>query len=119
MAKQAGKLFFIEVGGAPSGSPPTVSYTNLASARSNDWTVNNTSVDVTAIDSAGMKELLEGAGITDLQLTSQMVFADSASEELVPSTSSGLVVTAIASLESSRSAPTSVLVLTTVKRLRT
>jgi TP901-1 family phage major tail protein len=75
--KQAGKLFKVEL--QNTGSPAT--YTAFLSARSSDFTINNGQVDVTALDSAGWKQLLQGAGIQDFAITLQGVFADNLQEQ--------------------------------------
>ena len=78
MAAQKGSLFLIGIGDG-LGSP--VSYANVGSARSNSLSLNNESVDVTAKDSAGWRELLEGAGITSMSVSLSGVFKDSVVEK--------------------------------------
>ena len=78
MAAQKGNLFVIENGVGPS--PYT--YTAITSARSSEFTINNTQVDVTTITSAGWKTLLQGAGLQSMAITASGVWEDSAQEKL-------------------------------------
>jgi predicted secreted protein len=78
MAAQKGNLFLIEVG---TGTAPSYTYTSLTSARSVDWTLNNSQVDVTTITSAGWKTLLQGAGIQDMAISISGVWEDSTGEK--------------------------------------
>ncbi len=80
MAAQKGSLFLVKVGDGV-GSHET--FTTVASARSTGMTVNNESVDITAKDSAGWRELLAGAGIQSMSITLSGVFKDSVQEELI------------------------------------
>ena len=80
MAAQKGNLFLIGVG---SGSGSSISYTNVTSARSVDWTINNSQVDVTTITSAGWKTLLQGAGIQNMSITLSGAWEDSTVEKSV------------------------------------
>jgi predicted secreted protein len=78
MAAQKGNLFVVEVG---TGSPGSYTYSSLTSARSVDWTLNNSQVDVTTITSAGWKTLLQGAGIQDMAISVSGVWEDAAQEK--------------------------------------
>lgn len=86
MSAQKGNLFLIGVG---SGSGSTITYTNVTSARSVDWTINNSQVDVTTITSAGWKTLLEGAGIQSMSITLSGAWEDAAIEQAVVSAATG------------------------------
>ncbi len=77
MSAQKGNLFKLEL--KNSGSP--VTYSAFTSARSTDFTVNNTQVDVTTMTSAGWKTLLQGAGIQDLAISISGVWEDSTQEQ--------------------------------------
>jgi TP901-1 family phage major tail protein len=72
-----GKLFLIQV--KTPGSPPT--YASVTSARSTDWTINNGQVDVTTKASDGWKELLEGAGISDMSISLSGVWTNTTQEQ--------------------------------------
>jgi TP901-1 family phage major tail protein len=88
MTAQAGNLFKIAIN---TGSGST--YTNFASARSNDWTISNTQVDVTNQSSAGWTTLLQGAGTQKMAISVQGVVQEGAEEAfLVTSTFGNAIV---------------------------
>ena len=66
-----GRLFLLQIG---SGSPEV--FTSVATARSTSMTINNETVDVTAKDTSGARELLECAGITSFTISLAGVFKD-------------------------------------------
>jgi TP901-1 family phage major tail protein len=86
MSAQKGNLFLLGVG---SGSGSSVTYTNVTSARSVDWTLNNSQVDVTTITSAGWKALLQGAGIQSMAITLSGAWEDAAVEQAVVTAATG------------------------------
>ncbi len=77
MSAQKGKLLLISVN--TTGD----TYVDLVEARSNDLTINGSTVEITNKGSAGWKELLEGAGITSMSLSASGVFTDSAAYQKV------------------------------------
>jgi len=79
MAAQKGSLFLVGIG--DGGGPEA--FTNIGSARSTSMSLNNETVDVTAKDSSGWRELLAGAGVTSMSISLSGVFKDSAGEEAV------------------------------------
>ncbi len=76
MPAQKGSLFLLKAG--DGGGPET--FTTVAGLRSTSFTINNATVDVTTKDSAGMRELLAGAGIQSMSVSANGVFTDSAAE---------------------------------------
>jgi TP901-1 family phage major tail protein len=75
MAASAGRDFLMKLG---SGSP--LSYTTIAAARENSLTVNGTEVDVTTMDSDGVRTLLAGAGVSSYEASISGIFTDAAGQ---------------------------------------
>lgn len=76
MATSAGRNLLMALG---SGSP-TPTYTVIAGATSNDITFNNSEVDETTMDDAGIRKLKAGAGVRSATLSLEGVFSDSAGQ---------------------------------------
>ena len=74
MPAQKGRLFLILVG--DGGGPEQ--FTAVAGLRTNGYTVGKTYVEVTNKDSGGIREALEGAGVSSLSITGGGVFKDKA-----------------------------------------
>ena len=72
MAKQKGREVLVQVE-LPAGSG---TYTSLGGTRTKSVKINNESFDASDADSAGIRELLEGAGVNSLQVTCSGLFAD-------------------------------------------
>ncbi len=81
MTAQKGSLFLLKAG--DGGGPET--FTTVGGMRATNFQINNQTVDVTNKDSAGMRELLAGAGVQSMSLSANGVFTDSAAEETVRS----------------------------------
>lgn len=73
MVASAGRDFLMKLG---TGSPLT--YTTIAAARENSLTVNGTEVDVTTMDSAGVRTLLAAAGVVSYEASISGIFTDAA-----------------------------------------
>jgi TP901-1 family phage major tail protein len=77
MAAQKGLSFLLKQGAVLS-TPTT-----LAGMRSTSMTINTEIVDVTTKDSAGVRTLLAGAGVTSLSISASGLFTDATVEETV------------------------------------
>lgn len=89
MAASAGRDLLLKLG---SGSPLT--YTTIAAARSNSMTFNNSEVDATTMDSAGVRQLLAGAGVRSATASISGVFTDAAGQaSLMTAANAGTHVT--------------------------
>lgn len=75
MAATAGRDILLKLG---SGSP--VTYTTIAAARTNTMTFDNTEVDITTMDSAGIRQLLAGAGVRSATASIDGVYTDAAGQ---------------------------------------
>ncbi len=75
MVASAGRDFLMKLG---SGSPLT--YTTIAAARENSLTVNGTEVDITNMDSNGVRTLLAAAGVSSYTSSISGVFTDAAGQ---------------------------------------
>lgn len=73
MAASAGRDLLLKLG---SGSP--LSYTTIAAARSNSMTFDNSEVDITTMDDAGVRQLLAGAGVRSAAASISGIFTDAA-----------------------------------------
>jgi len=88
MSAQKGSLFLLKVG--DGGSPET--FTTLGGLRATRFAIDNAPVDVTTKDSAGMRELLAGAGVQSMTISGSGLFTDSTAEEtLRANASSGAI----------------------------
>lgn len=74
MVAQAGKDLLLKVEDA--ALPGT--YVAVGGFRSNSFTINGEGVDITNKDSAGFKELLDGAGVRSITASGTGVFMDDA-----------------------------------------
>jgi TP901-1 family phage major tail protein len=70
MAAQQGLLFLLKVGAAA-----------VLTARQTDMTINSEMVDVTAKDTAGWRDLMDGAGMKSMTITLEGPFKDATYEE--------------------------------------
>jgi TP901-1 family phage major tail protein len=77
MGAQTGLTFLLKQGAV--GATPTT----VAGLRSTSFVYNSEIVDVTTKDSAGVRELLAGAGIRSLSVSAAGLFTDAAVEETV------------------------------------
>ncbi len=68
MAAEKGLAFLLKLGAA-----------TIAGLRSTSFTINGQEVEVTTKDSAGWRELLAGAGVTQMSITGSGVFQDGTS----------------------------------------
>lgn len=84
MAASAGRDFLMKLG---SGSP--LSYTTIAAARSNSLKFNDTEVDSTTMDDAGIRKLLAGAGVRSASASISGVFTDAAGQAALMTAVSG------------------------------
>ena len=72
MAAQKGRSFLVKAGdGATSEA-----FTTVAAFRTNSFTMNNETVDITNKDSAGWRELLANAGTKSASMSGSGVFTD-------------------------------------------
>lgn len=85
MAAQLGRSVVLKVETTPGGG----TYAAAAGGRTLTATVNNEIVDVTNKDSAGVRTLLEGAGVTSYSATIAGVFSDDSSYQLVRAAADG------------------------------
>ena len=67
MAKSKGKLLLIQAQGVNPLAP--TAYTTISALRSTSFTINEETVDVTDKDGDGWRELLEGAGISSMNVS--------------------------------------------------
>lgn len=79
MSAQKGSMFLLKVG--DGGNPET--FATVGGLRATRFTIDNAPVDVTTKDSAGMRELLAGAGLQSMTISGAGVFTDTAAEETV------------------------------------
>ena len=79
MAAGKGKLVLLKVGDGASSE----AFTTVAGLRTASITKNNQTVDVTTKDSTGWRQLLEGAGISNMSISADGIFTDAASEETI------------------------------------
>ncbi|MFQ5535170.1 MAG: phage major tail protein, TP901-1 family [Sphingomonadales bacterium] len=70
---EKGSAFLLKAG---DGGPITELFTTVAGLRSTSFTINGETVDVTTKDSAGWRELLDGAGVTSMSISGSGVFQD-------------------------------------------
>lgn len=85
MAAQLGRSVVLKVETTPGGG----TYGTVGGGRTMTMTINNEIVDVTNKDSAGVRQLLEGAGVTSYGATIAGVFDDGANFQLVRAASQG------------------------------
>lgn len=76
MAAQKGRLHLLKLGASGAGG-------TFAGLRNLSVTVNNEPVDITTKDSAGWRNLLEGAGTQSVTISGDGVVSDSATYETV------------------------------------
>lgn len=74
MTAQKGRNVLLKV------STDGVNYNAIGGARTITWTIANTPVDITNADSAGIRQLLEGAGVNSTSIKCQGVFVDTATD---------------------------------------
>jgi TP901-1 family phage major tail protein len=72
MAAQKGSEFLLKIG---DGAGPEV-FTAIGGFRSNSFKINNETVDITNKDSAGVRTLMAGGGITSFSASGSGVFMD-------------------------------------------
>ena len=70
MAAQKGVEFLLKIGDGAT----TEAFTTIGGCRSNSFSINNEQVDVTNKDSSGDRELLDGAGITSIEVSGSGIF---------------------------------------------
>ncbi|MDN3273392.1 phage major tail protein, TP901-1 family [Frankia sp. RB7] len=58
-------------------------YVTIGGAKTVTWTISNTPVDITNADDAGVRKLLENAGVNSISIKCQGVYMDSANDALV------------------------------------
>jgi TP901-1 family phage major tail protein len=75
MAAQKGSDFLLKIG---NGDPLTETFTTVGGFRSNSFSINNETVDITNKDSAGARQLLSGGGVQSFSLSGSGVFMDDA-----------------------------------------
>ena len=75
MAAQKGSDFLLKIG---DGETPTEGFATVGGFRSNKFSINNETVDVTNKDSNGVRELLSGSGVQSFSLSGSGVFMDDA-----------------------------------------
>lgn len=83
--------------GAGSSFTITVStiFKTFAAARSNDWTISNTQVDVTNQSSSGWTTLLQGAGTQKMSVTVQGVVQEGLDEQALATAATGNAIVAL------------------------
>lgn len=69
MAAQKGRELLLQV----EDSDGAGTYTTLGGLRANTFTINNEAVDITGKDDAGIRQMLEGAGTTSLDVSGEGV----------------------------------------------
>ena len=74
MAAQKGSEFLLKIG--DGGGPEA--FTTVGGFRSNSFTINNETIDITNKDSGGVRELLSGGGIQSFSASGSGVFMDDA-----------------------------------------
>lgn len=79
MPAQKGRDLLLKVG--DGASPPA--FTTVAGLRARTLSLNAKTVDATDGDSAGWRELLEGAGVRQCSVSGSGVFKDAASDALL------------------------------------
>jgi TP901-1 family phage major tail protein len=79
MTKYKGKDFLLKVG---DGGGPEV-FTTVAGGRSITFSVNNEQVDVTDMDGAPWRELLDGAGVRSVEASLEGIFSSSATYDTI------------------------------------
>lgn len=72
MTASAGRNFILQMGDAAS---PEV-FTAVGAIKTNKIAFDNTAVDVTTMDSAGIRQLLAGAGVRSASITFDGIFTD-------------------------------------------
>jgi len=77
MAKGKGRSFALYWG---SGASPDV-FTKIGGLRATSLTLNQSTVDITDVDSSGWRELLSDAGIRSMALSGSGIFEDEAADE--------------------------------------
>lgn len=75
MAAQKGSDFLLKIG---DGDSQAEGFTTVGGFRSNSFSINNETVDITNKDSSGVRELLSGGGIQSFSLSGSGVFMDDA-----------------------------------------
>ena len=83
MAAQQGLQMLIRIGTTPGSAVATDTYTTVAGIRSDSFTRNRESVDVSNIDSAGAMEVLEQGGIKSVTVSGSGVFTDQPSHATI------------------------------------
>jgi len=78
MVASAGRNFLLKLG---SGSPLT--YTTIGACKTSSISIDGTEVDVTTMDSAGIRQLLSGAGVRSVSISTSGVFTDSAGQTAI------------------------------------
>ena len=86
MAAQKGSDFLLKIG---DGVEPTEGFTTIGGFRSNSFTINNETIDVTSKDSGGVRQLLDGGGIQNMAANGSGVFMDDASFALAEAAARG------------------------------
>lgn len=76
-----GLLFLLKAGDGEQAE----TFTTVAGLRSTGLTINGETVDVTDKDAAGLRQLLDGGGVTSFSVTGAGVFKDDASQTLLES----------------------------------
>ena len=79
MAAQKGSAMLLKIG-TTATNPATDTYTTVGGLRTTGITHNEDAVDITTIDSAGIRELLAQGGIRTVSVSGSGVFTDVASE---------------------------------------
>lgn len=72
MAGQKGRSVLIKVENTPGGG----TYNTVGGLRTTSLKINNEPVDITNKDSAGKRQLLEGAGVQSIEVSGAGVFTD-------------------------------------------
>lgn len=75
MAAQKGGDFLLKIG---DQATPTEGFSTVGGFRSNKFSINNETVDVTSKDSNGVRELMPNAGVQSFSISGSGVFMDDA-----------------------------------------
>jgi TP901-1 family phage major tail protein len=79
MAAQKGSAMLLKIG-TTAADASTDAYTTVGGLRTTGITHNDEAVDVTTIDSAGVRELIAQGGIRSVSISGSGVFTDATSE---------------------------------------
>lgn len=79
MAAQKGSAMLLKIG-TTAADASTDTYTTVGGLRTTGITHNDEAVDVTTIDSAGVRELIAQGGIRSVSISGSGVFTDATSE---------------------------------------